>query len=110
MRRNAQTIICSAFEAGPATAVIIIPRMGFLKYPGLIGTGLAHPKRSPPPPVKADISRSAPGTAIVPTGSMCGMGLSDTRPSRVAVGSPRRAAAQPWADSCSVIAKIRGIA
>ena len=40
-------------------------------------------------------------------GSMWAMGLSETRPSSWAVGSPIRFAAQPWDASWMVMAKSR---
>ena len=50
------------------------------------------------------------GRSIVPNGSMWGNGLSVTRPSIFAVGSPFLYATQPCAASWKVIARMTGIA
>ena len=88
--------------------MIPIPAFGLRKFQGLIGTGFAQPKRSGPIPESVATRSITPGTMIVPIMSMWGSGFTVTRPSERAVGSPRRSAAQPWADSWSVIAKIMG--
>ena len=70
-------------ETGPARAVTAMPSLGFRKYRGSTGTGLAQPK---------------PATSIMraPKGSMWRMGLRESRWRRLAVGSPRAQAARPW--------------
>ncbi len=72
-------------EPGPAKATHILPlrMLTFgLKFWGLKGTGLAHPKTGLP-----RMSRTR-GRMTVPSGSMCGMGLRVRRPIYLAVGSP----------------------
>src|SRR6056300_1671475 len=53
-------------------------------------------------------SNNNPGNNTVPNGSICLSGFIVTRPSRMAVSSPRRQAIQAWAASCSVIANRTG--
>src|SRR5712692_1498633 len=60
------------------------------------GTGLAQPISGAP------LTIAMSGNRIVPIGSACTSGLSDTRPSSRAVGSPRRSAVHACAISCTV--------
>src|SRR5712691_12270071 len=60
------------------------------------GTCLAQPISGAP------LTIAISGNRIVPIGSACTSGLSDTRPSRRAVGSPRRSAVHACAISCTV--------
>src|SRR4051794_24853849 len=60
------------------------------------GTGFAQPINGTP------LTMLSRGKITVPIRSACTTGFSDTRPSRRAVGSPRRAAVQACADSCTV--------
>jgi len=61
---------------------------------GLTGTGLAHPKTSTPSPADLNIKHMT-GTKIVPTKSMCLIGLKLSLPNLLAVSSPRAKAASP---------------
>ena len=70
------TYASTKFEAGPARAVMAMPCLGFLKYRGSTGTGLAQPKP----------------TAIImirPKGSRWRRGFRESRWLCLAVGSPR---------------------
>ena len=71
--------------SGPATPTHAIPRWPSLKWRGSTGTGLAQPRKAVP----LD-SRYVTASATVPHVSMCLMGLSDSRPCALAVGSPSR--------------------
>src|SRR5262249_28306187 len=62
----------------------------------LTGTGFAHPMSGAP------LTIAINGNRIVPIGSACTSGLSETRPSRRAVGSPSRSAVHACAISCTV--------
>ena len=75
-----QPIAIAILAIGPASATQIISCLGDLSALKLIGTGFAQPKISPP-----GISKRIAGTNIVPTGSMCFIGLSVTRPIILAV-------------------------
>ena len=57
------------------------------------GTGFAHPMSGAP------LTIAISGNRIVPIGSACTSGFSDTRPSSRAVGSPSRSAVQACAAS-----------
>ena len=83
---------------GPATAVRMSSRTGFLKFRVSTGVGLAHPNGGKPSTIRIS------GMRMVPKGSMCTSGFSETRPSIFAVGSPRRLAIQACADSCTQMA------
>ncbi len=83
---------------GPATAVRMSSRTTRLKFRESTGVGLAQPNGGNPNSI------SSAGTSMVPKGSMWTMGLSETRPSILAVGSPRRLAIQACADSCTLMA------
>src|ERR1700740_2521370 len=88
---------------GPATAVRISLVTAFLKFLGSTGVGFAQPITGKP------VNSAISGITIVPTGSMCLMGLREIRPSMRAVGSPQRFAVQAWADSCTLIANRNAI-
>ncbi len=67
-----------------------------------------HRRRLGPAERRESPARSAiSGTMMVPKGSMWTMGFSETRPSILAVGSPRRLAIQACADSCTQMANSR---
>ena len=83
-----KTTAAAKFEAGPAKAVIAESRRGRLKFKGFIGVGFAHPNTNLP----WDIINNKIGTITVPTGSIWAVGLSETLPSSLAVGSPSRLA------------------
>ena len=74
-------------DTGPASAVMAIPLLGFLKLLGLTGTGFAQPK----PNSKRNSA---------PNGSTLAMGLKVKRPWYLAVLSPSLYATHPWANSC----------
>ncbi len=65
---------------GPAIEVRMSSLTGFLKFRESTGVGLAHPKGGYPSTIRIS------GMMIVPKGSMCTMGFSETRPSIFAVG------------------------
>ena len=65
------------------------------------GTGLAQPISGTP------VSNAISGNTSVPIGSTCTAGLSDSRPSCRAVGSPSRSAAHACAASCTDSDAIR---
>ncbi len=88
---------------GPARDTSIISFCGFLKYRGSTGTGFAQPKTKAP-------DRLVITKTSKPIGSMWGTGFRVNLPIRRAVGSPRLAATQPCATSCSIIPKRAGIA
>ena len=73
----------SRFAAGPASAVRAMPHFGFLKLRGSVETGFAQP-------TPANTMHS------VPSRSKCLSGLSESRPSRLAVSSPSSQAASAW--------------
>jgi hypothetical protein len=101
---TAQMASCNRFEPGPAKATQNMPARCGLRFEKFTGTGLAQPN------MKGLNASVTIGTSTVPSGSMCFTGFSVTRPSIHAVESPKRLATKPWAASCSVIAKITGIA
>jgi hypothetical protein len=78
------------FDSGPAAETFTLSIAGFLKFAGLTGTGFAQPIRK----LECDIIKNN-GTMIVPTMSMCGMGLKVNRPEYFAVGSPHFNATYP---------------
>ena len=80
--------------AGPARLTKSMSRRGLRSRAGFTGTGLAQPSTGRP--------ASAPmaGRMIEPNGSMCGIGLSVSRPARLAVSSPNQSATTPWLISC----------
>ena len=80
---------CKKLAPGPASATQTMSRLGWRKRSKRTGTGLAYPNKNAPLVLKYN-SR---GSKMVPNGSMCGKGLSVTRPSIEAVLSPRRSAA-----------------
>jgi hypothetical protein len=88
--RNAVT----RFEKGPHKETMTISRLGLLKYRGLMGTGFAHPK----------LKRKR---EIAPRGSIWLTGFRVSLRAFLAVGSPRKKAALPWAYSWTVMAKRR---
>src|SRR4029077_14379409 len=88
---------------GPATAVKMSSVTGFLKFLGSTGVGLAQPITG------KCVTSAMRGITIVPTGSMCLIGLREMRPNMRAVGSPHRLAVQAWADSCTLIANRNAI-
>ena len=73
--------------SGPAPATQNMSRFGLRRLPKFTGTGFAQPKMNAGLPNLASNS-SIPGTSIVPTKSMCLIGLAVTRPSIQAVWSP----------------------
>ena len=96
----------SRFDRGPAAEVSMIPvfmRMRRVKFTGVIGTGLAQPKKGAP------LVNPTMGISRVPIGSMCGRGLSVRRPCRAAVSSPSFMAVQAWKNSWTLSARIMGI-
>ena len=74
-RKNSATKASIRFETGPASAVMAIPCLGFLKFLMLTGTGFAQPN-------PATISMISPKISI------CFNGFNDSRPSPFAVESP----------------------
>jgi len=76
-----------------AMAGIPLPLAALIAIAVTTGVGLAQPKGGKP------IRINMAGIRMVPNGSMCTMGLSETRPNIFAVGSPRRLAIQACADS-----------
>ena len=94
---NAAATISSRFVAGPASDTNNMSRRGLRRRFGFTGTGLAHPITGTP--------ASAPiaGRMIDPNGSMCGIGLSVSRPARRAVSSPNQSATTPCEISCRMI-------
>ena len=62
-------------------------------------TGLAQPNTGAP------MTASRMGKMMVPKISIWAMGLSETRPCSLAVGSPHLSALQAWADSWTDMAK-----
>ena len=70
------------FVSGPARPTHSICCRGLRSRAGFTGTGLAHP-------ITGRLARTAmAGRMIEPSGSMCGMGFSVSRPARLAVSSP----------------------
>src|SRR5258706_10157213 len=103
---NVHPVAIARFAPGPAAATRIMSRFGWRRLRNATGTGLAQPNVHAPL-----VSHSrANGRTTVPIGSTCFSGFRDKRPSMNAVESPSFLAAQPWATSCSVMAKIPGIA
>jgi hypothetical protein len=88
------------FVIGPAAEEMAMPFLGSLKLAGLIGTGFAYPKMTPPNIINMS------GIITVPMGSICLIGFSVNRPMNLAVGSPSLLATYPCETSWSVIAKI----
>ena len=80
--KNRNTSASSTLDAGPASAVSAMPRLGLRKRIMFTGTGFAQPNLN-----TTIISR--------PIMSICLSGLSVRRPASFAVGSPRRYATQP---------------
>lgn len=78
------------FDSGPAAETFTLSTAGFLKFAGLTGTGFAQPIRK----LEFDKIKNN-GTIMVPTMSMCGMGLKVKRPKYFAVGSPHFNATYP---------------
>jgi hypothetical protein len=79
---------------GPLTETSTVSLLILLKYLKSTGTGLAHPK----------LNRKR---QMAPKGSIWLMGLSESLPALLAVGSPRKRAILPWAYSWMVMAKRR---
>ena len=83
------------FISGPAMATIAMPRRGSRNFQAPTGTGLAQPNMKK---ILCGgnsnwlISRK-PGRMMVPTRSICLIGLSDSRPASRAVVSPSASAA-----------------
>jgi hypothetical protein len=94
----------SMFVIGPAAAEIAMPLLGSLKFIGLIGTGFAYPKTGCP-----KRSNNA-GIIIVPSRSICAIGLRVSLPINLAVGSPSLFATKPCETSWNVIAMSIGSA
>src|SRR5258708_30887761 len=82
------------FIEGPATATRVMSQRGFLKFSAVTGTGLAQPIKGSP---GKKIMRS--GKRIVPMGWTWARGSIVNRPSILAVGSPKRFAAQACPNS-----------
>ena len=82
---------------GPASDTTSMSRRWLRSRFGFTGTGLAQPITGTP--------ASAPiaGRMIEPNGSMCGIGLSVSRPARRAVSSPNQSATTPCEISCRMI-------
>ena len=83
-------------EAGPAAATRAISRFGLRNAAGFTITGFAHPN-----------PRNA--NAAKPNMSMCFKGFNVSRPWRRAVSSPKRYAAYPCENSCTLIHSNAGI-
>src|SRR5690625_1141608 len=81
----AHSIAMNRFEAGPARATQAISRLGFLSIRQSTGTGLAQPNNRPAPPISLLLNNKNNGTATVPTGSICLIGLRLTLPAAHAV-------------------------
>ena len=74
--RSAKRSANAKLVAGPAAATIVSPQCGArVRLYGLYGTGFAQPNRKPPGE-RIEIM----GKIIEPSMSMCGMGLSVSRP------------------------------
>ena len=71
-------------------------RFGSRRFRMSTGTGFAQPISGAP------VTIAIKGKRTVPMGSMCTAGLSDSRPSNRAVGSPSRFAVQACAASWNV--------
>ncbi len=84
----AAAIAITMLLAGPAAATIMKSRFGCPRRLTFTGTGFAQPKITPA------VNNPTNGNNTVPIGSMCTIGLNETRPSKRAVGSPRRSAVQ----------------
>lgn len=78
------------FDSGPAAETFTLSTAGFLKFAGLTGTGFAQPIRK----LECDIIKNN-GTMMVPTMSICGIGLNVNLPKYFAVGSPHFNATYP---------------
>lgn len=78
------------FDSGPAEETFTLSTAGFLKFTGLTGTGFAQPIRK----LEFDKIKNN-GTMMVPTMSICGIGLKVKRPAYFAVGSPHFNAMYP---------------
>ncbi|MEN2793104.1 hypothetical protein ABC974_25995 [Sphingomonas oligophenolica] len=78
-------------------------RRGLRNWVESTGTGLAQPNTG-----RCAIARPS-GTRSVPTGSIWVIGLTESRPSLFAVGSPSALATQPCDISCSTMAMTSGM-
>ena len=95
------------FDAGPARDIRAASRLGFLRFQGLKGVGLAQPKRKNGPEVTRLIMIRKSGKMTVPSGSICTIGFRLTLPWCLAVGSPSLFAIQAWADSWTLTSIAR---
>ena len=71
-----ETATRARLESGPLRATKAISVRGLCMRYGFTGTGLAQPRAGKP----AIMQRA--GSTTVPTGSICGSGLKDSRPER----------------------------
>ena len=95
------TNISTKFENGPTRPTQSMSRRGLRILFGSTGTGFAHAITGMP------VSAPMAGRMIEPTGSMCGIGFSVSRPASFAVWSPNQSATTPWLISCRITATIR---
>ena len=91
-RRNRDA--STRFDSGPAAEIQSPIRFGLFRFNGLTGTGLAQPSTG-----RFGAIMPRRGKTTVPIGSMCASGLRETRPSILAVGSPKRFEVQACAVS-----------
>ncbi len=93
MKARPSTTASTMFTAGPTSETTTLSLRGWRRRDTFTGTGLAHMK------TPWLLRRSRAGRMIVPKGSMWGMGLSVSRPARLAVSSPKARATAPWETS-----------
>ena len=90
LRNNANKTAIKIFANGPARPTQNTSFFGFFKKLKFIGTGFAHPNTT-----GECINNKKIGKMIVPTKSICAIGLKVRRPEYLAVGSPNLFATQP---------------
>lgn len=91
LRSNTLIRDSSIFVIGPAAAEMAMSLLGFLKFIGFMGTGLAYPKTNWPFVNIMNIR----GIRIVPIGSIWAIGFNVSLPMILAVGSPNLYATKP---------------